>query len=108
MKKVTLTLTIMQTILGAGGAIGNYLAKELYKYTKEIRLVSRNPKPINPSDHIFSADLTNPDQVEKAIEGSDIVYVVIGFEYKTKVWRAIWPKFIENVISACKKHNSKL
>lgn len=98
----------MQTILGAGGAIGNHLAKELYKYTKNIRLVSRNPKPINPSDHIFPADLTNGDEVNKAIEDSDIVYVVIGFEYKAKVWRAVWPKFMDAVISACKKHNAKL
>ncbi|MFW5821095.1 MAG: NAD-dependent epimerase/dehydratase family protein [Bacteroidota bacterium] len=98
----------MQTILGSGGAIGTYLAKELYKYTKNIRLVSRNPKAINPSDHIFPADLTDPEQVNKAIEGSDIVYVVIGFEYKTKIWRETWPKFMDSVISACKKNNAKL
>lgn len=98
----------MQTLLGAGGAIGNYLAKELYKYTKEIRLVSRNPKPINPSDQIFPADLTDSDQVENAVEGSEIVYVVIGFEYKTKIWRTVWPKFMDAVISACKKNTAKL
>lgn len=34
----------MQTILGAGGSIGTELAKELINYTKDIRLVSRNPK----------------------------------------------------------------
>jgi len=33
----------MQTILGAGGAIGVELAKALPKYTSKIRLVSRNP-----------------------------------------------------------------
>ncbi len=33
-----------QTILGAGGSIGIELAKELKKYTSDIRLVSRNPK----------------------------------------------------------------
>jgi len=36
----------MQTILGAGGVIGNYLAKELPAFTDEIRLVSRNPKKL--------------------------------------------------------------
>ncbi len=98
----------MQTILGAGGAIGTYLAKELYIYTKNIRLVSRDPKPVNPSDHPFPADLTDPAQVDKAVEGSDIVYVVIGFEYKAKVWRENWPKFMDAVISACKKNSAKL
>jgi nucleoside-diphosphate-sugar epimerase len=98
----------MQTILGAGGAIGTDLAKELYKYTKDIRLVSRKPKPINPSDDIFSADLTQSHQVAEAIKGSDVVYVVIGFEYKARVWKDIWPKFMDDVISACKQNSSKL
>jgi len=98
----------MQTILGAGGAIGSDLAKELTHYTKKIRIVSRNPEPVNPTDEIFSADLTDPEQVDKAIAGSDVVYAVIGFPYKAKVWKEVWPKFIRSVIKSCKKHNSKL
>ncbi len=34
----------MVTILGAGGAIGNELTKELIARNERIRLVSRNPK----------------------------------------------------------------
>ena len=37
----------MQTILGAGGTTGIELAKQLINYTKDIRLVSRNPKKVN-------------------------------------------------------------
>ena len=40
----------MQTIFGSGGAIGIPLAKELKKYTNQIRLVSRNPKKLYESD----------------------------------------------------------
>ncbi len=41
----------MQTFLGGNGIIANELAKELFQnYTKEIRLVSRNPKKINDTD----------------------------------------------------------
>ncbi|MBD0278259.1 MAG: NAD-dependent dehydratase, partial [Flavisolibacter sp.] len=36
----------MQTILGAGGAIGKELAKELYRFTDKVRLVSRTPETI--------------------------------------------------------------
>jgi len=43
----------MQTILGAGGAIGTELAKALTKYTNKIRLVSRNPKKVNPGDELL-------------------------------------------------------
>ena len=41
---------MMQTILGSGGAIGIPLARELKKYTNEIRLISRNPQKVNPAD----------------------------------------------------------
>jgi nucleoside-diphosphate-sugar epimerase len=97
-----------QTILGSGGSIGNDLAKELTHYTKDIRLVSRNPKKINETDELFSCDLTDRDRVMEAVEGSDITYVTVGLEYKTRVWQEQWPRLLENVIAACKKHNSKL
>lgn len=99
---------MMQTILGAGGAIGTELAKALIPYTGEIRLVSRNPKRINESDQLFSADLSDAVQVDQAIAGSDIVYLTVGFEYKLKVWQNKWPKLMREVIASCKKYNSKL
>jgi nucleoside-diphosphate-sugar epimerase len=98
----------MQTILGSGGAIGIPLAKELASYTGKIRLVSRHPKKVNEQDELFPADITDPDQVDKAISGSEVVYVTVGFEYNIKVWRKNWPSFIRNVIASCKKHNAKL
>ena len=98
----------MQTILGAGGAIGIELAKALKNYTKEIRLVSRNPKKVNETDELMVADLLNTEDVRKAVEGSKIVYVTVGFPYSTKVWQEVWPKFMSDVIAACKEFNSKL
>lgn len=97
-----------QTILGAGGSIGIELAKNLKDFTSDIILVSRNPKKVNPTDSLFSADLTKKEEVFKAIEGSKITYVTIGFPYKTSVWKEIWAPFIQNVISACLLHDSKL
>ncbi|MDB5248730.1 MAG: NAD-dependent dehydratase [Segetibacter sp.] len=98
----------MQTILGGNGTIGSVLAKELAAYTDRIRLVSRNPKKINVSDELFAADLSDATQVEKAIEGSAVVYLLIGFDYNIKVWREKWPKLMRATIDACKKHNAKL
>jgi nucleoside-diphosphate-sugar epimerase len=98
----------MQTILGAGGPIGTELAKALKMYTDTIRIVSRNPKKINDSDELFPADLTNAAEVDKAIEGSDIVYLTVGFEYKLKVWQKNWPKLMSVVIESCKRHKAKL
>jgi nucleoside-diphosphate-sugar epimerase len=98
----------MQTILGANGTIGSVLAKELTLYTTDIRLVSRNPKRVNDTDELYPADLSDPEQVEKAIEGSSVVYLLVGFDYNIKVWRKRWPVLMRATIDACIKYNSKL
>lgn len=98
----------MQTILGAGGGAGTEITRELSNYTKDIRVVSRNPKKVNETDQLMKADLTDPARLDKAVEGSEIVYVTIAFPYSIKVWRELWPKFMRNVIETCSKHKSKI
>jgi nucleoside-diphosphate-sugar epimerase len=98
----------MQTILGANGVIATELSKHLPSYKTTIRQVSRNPKKVNSSDELFSADLLNYEQTEKAVAGSEVVYLLAGLRYDINVWREEWPKLMRNVLDACKKHGSKL
>lgn len=98
----------MQTILGANGTIGSVLTKELVSYTNKIRLVSRNPRKVNESDDLFPADLSNPAFVDQAVEGSEVVYLVVGFDYNLKVWEEKWPTLMRATINACIKHNARL
>lgn len=98
----------MQTILGAGGVIGIELAKHLPQYTNHIRLVNRNPKQVNPTDELFKADLLNPNDVLKAVEGSEVVYLTVGLPYSIEVWQKDWETVMRNTINACKTHNAKL
>jgi len=98
----------MQVILGAGGVIGNELAKELKKYTDAIRLVARNPQKINENDELFKADLLDKSQVIAAVEGAEVAYLTVGLPYKAKVWQKQWPVIMQNTISACKRHRTKL
>ena len=98
----------MQTILGAGGAVAIELAKELKKYTNEIRLVGRNPKKVNDDDEIFPANLLDKKSINDAVADSDIVYLTAGLEYNIKVWRRDWPVIMQNVIDACIANNAKL
>ena len=98
----------MQTILGSGGTIGLPLARELKKHTDRIRLVSRSPKKVNETDELFPADLTDLSQIDRAIEGSEIVYVVVGFEYRLDVWQKTWMPFMTGVVDACKRHGARL
>jgi nucleoside-diphosphate-sugar epimerase len=99
---------MVQTILGSGGGIGTPLARELKNFTEKIRLVSRNPKKVNDTDELFPADVNDLSQIDKAIAGSEVVYVTIGFSYNLKVWQRTWPPFIQEVINSCKKHNTRL
>ena len=99
----------MQTILGANGIIGTELAKELYKnYTKDIRLVSRNPKKVNESDTLFSADLMDAAETENAIKGSEIVYLTVGLPNVSIIAQERWPIIMHNVIEACVNQQVKL
>lgn len=98
----------MQTILGAGGAIGIELAKVLPEYADTIRLVSRNPTKVNPTDQLMAADMTDAEAVAAAVQGSDVVYVTVGFPYKASVWQALWLPVMRNVVDACKTHGAKL
>jgi len=98
----------MQTILGASGSIGKLLAEELRHYTTRIRLVSRNPKKVNDTDELLPVDLTLPGAVNMAVNGSEVVYLTLGFNYDIKVWEANWPVLMKDTIEACIKHNAKL
>jgi nucleoside-diphosphate-sugar epimerase len=98
----------MQTILGAGGAIGKLLAKELLKYSPRLRLVSRTPVRVNDDDELLAGSLIDPDLVDHAVRGSEIVYLMAGLEYKASVWEEQWPQIMENTIEACKKYDAKL
>jgi len=98
----------MQTILGAGGAIGPPLAAALQQYTDEIRRVSRKPKNDGtPGEHV-AADLLDPDQVKAAVAGSEVAYLTAGLPYHHKIWQKQWPLLMSNVIEACRSANCKL
>lgn len=99
----------MQTILGANGQIAEESARELHRnYTTDIRLVSRNPKKVNDTDQLFPADLLDAQATDKAVEGSDIVYLAAGLPMSAQMWTEQFPVMMKNVIEACKKHQCKL
>jgi nucleoside-diphosphate-sugar epimerase len=84
------------------------LAKALKEYTNDIKLVSRNPVKVNQTDELLSVDLLDSAQVMKAVKGSSIVYVTVGFPYSYKTWKESWPGFIQNVLDASLENKNKL
>lgn len=96
------------TILGAGGTIGKPLADELRGTVDKLRLVSRKPSSEHPDDELVKADLLDAESTQKAVEGSEVVYMTVGLEFDAKVWLEQWPIMTSNLINACLKHDSRL
>lgn len=96
------------TILGAGGTIAYYTAQALHQDGKPVRLVSRAPQAIDPTDELVSADLLNAASTRKAVAGSEVVYLTAGLPYKAKIWVRDWPILMKNTIEACRAEGAKL
>lgn len=93
-------------VLGASGAIGSAVVKELQKRGLNFRVTG-----ISDKDAVVKTpriDLLNKKAAEKAITGSDYVYLCVGLPYDSKYWEENWPKLMQNVVDACTKTGSKL
>jgi len=98
----------MITILGAGGTIGNDLARELAALGEKVRLVSRHPKPVDGAAETMAADLSDLRQTVDAVAGSEVVHLLVGLKYDIREWTALWPRVMDNVIEACQRSGAKL
>jgi len=98
---------MLATILGAGGPIGNELAKILVAKNARVRLVARNPAPLDGTE-VRAADLADREQTLQAVAGSDVVFLVAGLAYELVVWQELWPRIMTNTIEGCKQANAKL
>ncbi len=103
----------IHTILGAGGVIGDTLARELTTHGIPTRLVSRKiktslPGALPPGVTTLPADLTDAGQALEAVKGSSVVYLCVGLPYNYSIWRQQWPRIMDNTIAACQKTGAKL
>ena len=97
----------LHTVLGANGTIAKELVPVLLDNNEKVRIVSRNPKPINGVE-TRQADALYYEQLNQAIKGSSVVYLLIGIKYDHKVWARDWPVIMGNVIRSCKENGCKL
>ena len=97
----------MTTILGAGGPIGDELARILAAGNQPFRLVSRKPTPVAGGE-VLAADLADRDQCIRAVAGSKVVHLLVGLKYDLAVWRELWPRIMANAIEACERAQANL
>ena len=97
----------LHTILGANGTIATALLPVLKENNESIRLISRNPRPV-PGAETIAADVRNFNELLNAVQGSSVIYLLVGITYNIKQWRHDWPIIMRNVIAACKETGARL
>jgi nucleoside-diphosphate-sugar epimerase len=85
----------MQTIFRANGQIDVELAREL-------RRASRNPRKVNDTDKLVSANLLDARQAADAVKGSSVVYFTAGLPADTQLWETQFPVMLKNALDACR------
>ncbi|MCC5809648.1 MAG: NAD-dependent epimerase/dehydratase family protein [Ectothiorhodospiraceae bacterium] len=98
----------MHTVLGANGVIGQALSQALVSQGARVRQVSRSPRRVSATDETFAADLLDAEATARAVEGSEVAYLVAGLKYEAAVWQQQWPSVMRNAIDACKQHGCRL
>ena len=103
----TMEKVFKHTILGAGGAIANSLTDELLNHNQTVRLVSRSGFAREGTESVKGDFVIYADTMN-AVQGSDVVYLLAGLPYDSRIWEENWPEIMQNTIDACKKGNAKL
>jgi nucleoside-diphosphate-sugar epimerase len=97
----------MHTILGINGNIGKLLAHELVNKGFKVRGISRKILTDSIWENV-AADVLDSESLKNAVEGSEVVYLLVGLEYNIKVWERDWVLLMQNTIDACVASNAKL
>lgn len=97
----------MHTIIGINGNIGRLLAQELISKGYKVRGVSRQLQEGHQWES-KTADVLDAQSLKQAVAGSEVVYLLVGLEYKTAVWKRDWVKLMQNTIDACVATDAKL
>ncbi|HEX3030607.1 MAG TPA: NAD-dependent epimerase/dehydratase family protein [Clostridia bacterium] len=95
----------VHVVLGANGAVGQAVVKELQNYLVEVRQVGRTEKSVKG---YFKADITDSEQLKKVFKNCKVAYLCAGVAYSSKLWASEWPKIIDSVIEALKGSETKL
>ena len=91
------------------GPTGQATAEILAKRSESLRIAQRRKPPHLPAGAEFVAcDVLDAASVRAAVGDAAQVVLSIGFVYDGAVWRASWPRAMQNVLQACEAAGARL
>jgi len=98
----------LHSVIGGNGTIGAEAVRHLAAAGCQVRVVQRHPKPIAGAVAPASADIFDLDGLTRAVEGSDVVYLIIGLPYDAKTWLEGFPRAVSHAVEAARRVGARL
>ena len=96
----------LHVVLGATGGIGGAITRELGAQGRPTRAVSRSGKAIESGAEAVAADVSDPEQARRAVEGASVVYHSAQPAYHR--WVQEFPVMNRSVIEAVRLAEARL
>ena len=91
------------------GAVGQATVKLFIEKGLSVTVAQRSlPKDLPAGVHFKHCDVMNPDSVKACLEGFSQLVIAIGFEYKFKSWRDLWPVAMRNLVDTSLKYDLRV
>jgi len=98
----------VHSVIGGNGTIGAVAVRHLAAAGCEVRIVQRHPRLIEGAVATASADVFDLDGLTKAVEGSDVIYLILGLPYDAKVWLEGFPRAVSHAVEAARRVGARL
>jgi nucleoside-diphosphate-sugar epimerase len=96
------------SVIGGNGTIGAVAVRHLAAAGRQVRVVQRHPTPIAGVVETASADIFDQEGLTRAIEGSEVVYLIIGLPYDAKTWLDGFPRAVSHAVEAARRVGARL
>jgi nucleoside-diphosphate-sugar epimerase len=96
------------SVIGGNGTIGAETVRHLAAAGCEVRIVQRHPRLIEGAVATASADVFDLNGLTKAVEGSDVIYLILGLPYDGKVWLEGFPRAVSHAVEAARRVGARL
>lgn len=98
----------VHSVIGGNGTFGAVAVRHLAAAGCEVRIVQRHPRLIEGAVATASADVFDLDGLTKAVEGSDVIYLILGLPYDAKVWLEGFPRAVSHAVEAARRVGARL